>query len=368
MVRNTPLPLLPIVPPLIRTPFCSTTLAFCAAICPAALLMLVDNCRMPPLRASSTPLLVRLPEPPPGVMFSVAPPRSAEMRPLLTRTLVPPDDRGWPMLPCPRTTMLAPSVVVPLPSRARRAPGSLRLKLPVPTMLLAAPSVLSRLTMPPLAMFTLPLSVMPLPMRSRALTLVVTSSRPASVTPFRMLLPLLFATTAPVPAVLIVPPLIVLPNWLSRLPLAMLILPPLLLRVCPPKTPNEPVILLPTFMVPLLVLVWPAPTRLRLLVSMLIWPALFRFKADCAVLIVITPLAPLAALSAAPGTPAGLPLPARHDAQLIAAAQLPAVVFQAQFAAAAGSAVANNNPPKNKRGLSSVLAELRSTRRAGLFA
>ena len=64
--------------------------------------------------------------------------------------------------------------------------------------------------------------------------LLARSSRPFSVTPLRKLLPLPNATSAPVPLELMVPPVSVLPNWFTTLPLAMLITPPVLSMLCPP--------------------------------------------------------------------------------------------------------------------------------------
>ncbi len=65
-------------------------------------------------------------------------------------------------------------------------------------------------------------------MRSRALTFVARSIRPLTVTPLNALELLLNATSAPVPDVLMVPPVIVLENWLRKLPLARLMTPPVL--------------------------------------------------------------------------------------------------------------------------------------------
>ena len=91
----------------------------------------------------------------------------------------------------------------------------------------------------------------------------------------------------------------------------------------------------PTLMTPLLT-VLPPPTRFSPKASMVMAPALFRFSADCPVLMVTTPAAPMLAVSAAPGAPAGLPLPVTQVVQLTMAAQLPLVVFQVQLAAWAG--------------------------------
>ena len=167
-------------------------------------------------------------------------------------------------------------------------------------------------------------------------TPVAMSSVPLSVTPLRKLLPLLKATSAPVPVVAIVPPLIVLPNWLMTLPTPTFITPPALLMLCPAETPRFAVTALPTLMTPVLA-VLPPPTRLRPKASMLIWPALFRFSTDCPVLIVTTPAAPMLAVSLPPGDCAGLPLPAAQASQLAMAFQLPAAAFQVQVAAAAGA-------------------------------
>ena len=321
-----PLPAVLIKPPLIVTPLCTTVLAFAALIWPAALLTFVASTSVPPLRASSSPLLVTLPAPAGGVIVNVPPFTSAEMRPLLTSRLVPPAISAVPMLPCPRTTMPAPSVVVPLPSSARRAPASFRLKLPLPPMLLAAPSVASKLTMPPLAMFTAPFSVMPLPMRSREFAMVAASTRPLKVTPLRRLLPLLNATSAPVPAVLTVPPVMAPVNWFSTLPLAMLMKPPLLsieFDIC-----NAAVLPLPTLIVPVLV-VLPPPCSANVNASMSIVPALNSVKIDCAVLTVTVLPRPMVALSFA--GPVGT---APHD-HPPGEPQLPVAGFQVQLAARA---------------------------------
>ena len=55
---------------------------------------------------------------------------------------------------------------------------------------------------PPLAMLTEPLSVRPLPMRSRPLAAVLASMSPLTVTPSRKLLLLLRAASVPVPVML----------------------------------------------------------------------------------------------------------------------------------------------------------------------
>ena len=206
VIWSRPVPLVESVPPLIVMPLCTTVLPACAVISPV-LATLAESTSVAPLMARRVPLLAMLlaPPPPGGTILSVPPETSAEIRPLLVSTLLPTTLMGVPMLPWPRTVMLAPSVVVPLPSIARRAPASLRLNVPVPPMLLAAPSELSRLTIPPLPMLTEPFSVIPLPMRSRAFAMVVASSSPLSVTWLRTLRPSLLTRTAPVPVVLMVP-------------------------------------------------------------------------------------------------------------------------------------------------------------------
>ena len=157
---------------------------------------------------------------------------------------------------------------------------------------------------------------------------------------------LLNATNSPALVVLIVPPLIVLPNWFTTLPSAMLMTPPVLLMLWPAETPRFAVLAPPTLMVPLLV-VLPPPTRLRPNASILICPALFRVSTDCPVLIVTTPRAPIAAASLLPGVPIGLPLPVTQAVQLASAAQLPAAAFQVHPAADAGVATPITSPPKN---------------------
>ena len=130
------------------------------------------------------------------------------------------------------------------------------------------------------------------------------------------------------------PPVMVLPNWLTTLPSSMLIVPPVLLMLWPAEMPILAVEAPPTLMTPLLV-VPPPPTRLRPKASMLIWPALFSVRIDCPVLIVTTPAAPILAVSLLPGVVAGLPLPAPQVNQSEGVAQLPAVTFQVQVAARA---------------------------------
>ena len=86
----TPVPEVPSVPPLMVMLLCSTTLlAFCALIWPPLLSTLVVMASVPPLRASSTPWLTKLPALAGVAMASVPPATSAEMRPLLVRTLLP---------------------------------------------------------------------------------------------------------------------------------------------------------------------------------------------------------------------------------------------------------------------------------------
>src|SRR5664279_3977971 len=117
---NGPVPLT-LITPLSLTPLCTTVLPAPAMIwLPLLELMLVDSSSVPPLMACSVPLLMTLLPPPSAgaTMFSVPPLTSAEIRPLLVSTLLPPVLMAWPMLPWPRTTTLAPSVVVPLPSMA----------------------------------------------------------------------------------------------------------------------------------------------------------------------------------------------------------------------------------------------------------
>ena len=174
---NTPVPLA-LITPLMATPFCTTELPAPAMIwLPALAATLVDSSSVPPLTACRVPLLTKLPLPPGGVILSVPPATSAEIRPLLVSVLVPPTLIAVPMLPWPRTVMPEPSVVLPLPSIARRAPGSLRLMTAVPPMVWMPVVVfaLSRVRMPPLAMLIAPLIVAPLMMRSRELATLVMS-------------------------------------------------------------------------------------------------------------------------------------------------------------------------------------------------
>ena len=83
---------------------------------------------------------------------------SAEMRPLLTRALAPPAQMGLADV-----ALLAHDDVRAQRGRAgafegHPRAGVVKVEVPVPPMLFAAPSVLSRLTMPLLAIFTLPLT------------------------------------------------------------------------------------------------------------------------------------------------------------------------------------------------------------------
>jgi hypothetical protein len=64
---------------------------------------------------------------------------------------------------------------------------------------------------------------------------------------------------------------------------------------------------------------------------------------------VTTPVAPIVAVSAAPGTPPGFPLPVAQVSQLAKAFQLPPMVFQVQLAALAGvDAMLANKPARAK--------------------
>ena len=172
---------------------------------------------------------------------------------------------------------------------------------------------------------------------------------PPSAALFRKLAPLKPCTTSlPVPVVLMLPPLMAVPNWLTTLPAAMLITPPVLFKLCPPAMPRLAVLIPPTLMVPVL-LVLPPLTRFSPKACSVICPALFRLSTCCPVLMVTTPAAPMVAVSAAPGTPPGLPLPVTQAVQLMTAAQLPAAVFQVQLAALAGAAAKVASKPATAR-------------------
>ena len=357
LARKDPAPPLVSMVPLSATPFCSTVLPAPATIwLPTPPKMLLLSTSVPPFWADKVPLLVTAPL---TASVIVPPLTSALMVPLLVSVAAPPTKFCAPMMPVlPRTVMPLPRVRSPA-SRFKRllALASAKAMLPVPAMVWV-PCDAKMLLLP---ILIVPLSVMP-PAESRSMPVPHMSSAPLSVTPFRKLLPLLKATSAPVPVELMVPPEIEPPNWLTTLPLAMLITPPVLVMSWPAETPRLAVMAPPTLTVPVLV-VLPPPTRLSPNASMLICPALLRLSTDCPVLIVTTPTAPMPAVSTLPGVPAGLPLPATHAAQLASAAQLPAVVFQVQLAADAGMAAPSSMPPTNNCATSCAM--VRTTTREG---
>ncbi len=235
---------------------------------------------------------------------------------------------------CPRTVMPEPKVVVPLSSRSMRLPGPVLPRTMVPDPL-SVPSP-SKLRMP----FWLRLMVPPVPSdkpfttRCLLLTLLAMSSTPLSVTPSRKLALLLNATSLPVPVVLIVPPVIRLPNWLMTLSALTLIVPPVLLMLCPAPTCRAALLGIgpaPTLMVPVLV-VLPPPCRVSRKASMSMVPALLRVNIDWAVLMVTVLPAPMLAVSSA--GPVGM----MPQDQLAAVPQLPVTGFQVQTAAIADGA------------------------------
>src|SRR5664279_2124499 len=212
-------PPLAVTMPLSLTPFWKTALPAPATIwLPGLDRMFVDNRRVPPLMACSVPLLTKLLLPPlaGAVISSVPAATSAEIRPLFVSTLLPVVLSDVPMLPWPRTVTLDASVVVPVPSIARRAPASLRLTVVLP---------LSRLRMPPLAMLIEPLIGAALTIRSREFGTVVMSRTPVKVTLSRKLMALLVIWSRPVPLVESVPPLIVMPLCTTLLPACAVISP-----------------------------------------------------------------------------------------------------------------------------------------------
>ena len=275
-----------------------------------------------------------LPAPVASTMFWLAsvdwamlmvPPESALIVPRLSK-LLPLPLTSWPtpIVPVwPRTTMFAPSVAVALPpsTPSLLLPMAPKTKLPMPPMV-CVPSRLMRL---PLSMLAVPFNVKPSAMRCKPRP-VATSRLPLSVTPRMKFAALLNTTTLPVSVVLMVPPVMVLPNWLTTLPAAMLITPPVLLMLWPAETPRLAVLAPPTLMTPLLV-VPPPPTRLRPNASMVICPALLRFNTDCPVLMVVALPSAMVALSTLPGTTPQL--------QLAAVPQLPETGFQVHDAALA---------------------------------
>ena len=94
--------------------------------------------------------------------------------------------------------------------------------------------------------------------------------------------------------------------------------------ICPPPKKLAPVV---------------RASKLRaVLLLTLTTPALLSVLMACAVLTVTVLPAPITAVSAPPGTPPGLPLPATQFSQLASAFQLPLAVFQVQVAALAGCA------------------------------
>ncbi|MBK8889998.1 MAG: hypothetical protein IPN75_06200 [Dechloromonas sp.] len=125
---------------------------------------------------------------------------------------------------------------------------------------------------------------------------------------------------------MIVPPVIVLPNWLMTLPTPTFIVPPALLMLWPAEMPRFAVLAPPTLMTPLLV-VAPPPARLRPNASILICPALLNVRIELPRVMVTVFAAAIDALSAAPGI-------APQD-QRPAVLQSPEAGFQVQAAASA---------------------------------
>ena len=217
--RTLPVPTV-LTRPSIVTPFCTTVLPAWARICPW-LMTLVFSARVAPLIACTVLVVVRLPEPPGAKRVRVPPATSEDTSPLMVTLLVPPLNSGCPTLPWPWMVMPEPRTVVPVPSKASRAPGSFRLIEAVPAIACAPPGVftLSRVTAPPLAMFTLPLIVSPLITRSTELPFVLTSSVPVKFAALRKLSELLVVRKAPPPLEMKVPLTVtpfcttVLPAW-----------------------------------------------------------------------------------------------------------------------------------------------------------
>src|SRR5664279_3790079 len=214
-------PPLAVTMPLSLTPFWKTALPAPATIwLPGLDRMFVDNRRVPPLMACSVPLLTKLLLPPlaGAVISSVPAATSAEIRPLFVSTLLPVVLSDVPMLPWPRTVTLDASVVVPLPSIARRAPASWRLTVTLPLSVWLPPVVLalSRLRMPPLAMLIEPLIGAALTIRSREFGTVVMSRTPVKVTLSRKLMALFDIVKEPPLAVTM--PLSLTPFWKTALP------------------------------------------------------------------------------------------------------------------------------------------------------
>ncbi|TLD47257.1 MAG: hypothetical protein FAZ92_00497 [Accumulibacter sp.] len=230
------------------------------------------------------------------------------------------------MKPLPPRTV-TPELSVRLPASTLRRllpPASTKLMLPVPPMVWL-PCGAKMLLLP---MLIVPFRVRPLTTRSMPVP-EARSSVPLSVTPERTLLPLLNATSLPLPVVLIVPPVIVLPNWLITLSALTLITPPALLMLCPPATCSAALFGIapaPTLSVPVL-LVPPPPASVSRKASRLTLPALLRLRIDCAALTVTVLPTAIVALSAAPGTMPQL--------QSAAVAQLPLAGVQLQLAASA---------------------------------
>ena len=327
LARNAPVPTLVIVP-LSVTPLWTTVLPAPATIwLPTPPLMLLLISRVPPFWADKVPLLVTAP---PAASVMVPPETSALMVPLLVSVAAPPMNDWPPMKPVlPRTVTPLPSVRLPASRFSRLPPfASAKTMLPVPLMVWS-PCGARMLLLP---ILTVPLSTSPPVTRSMPVPPDM-SSKPFRVTPFRKLLPLLNAISAPVPVLLIVPPVIVLPNWLATLPLPMLMTPPALLMSWPPKICSAAVLGPPTLIVPVLV-VLPLPCRVNVNASRLRLPALVRPKIDCPVSTVTVLPIPMVALSP-PGPVGTMP----HD-QLPALPQLPVAGFQVQLAASACCSVA----------------------------
>ncbi len=132
----------------------------------------------------------------------------------------------------------------------------------------------------------------------------------------------------------------------------MFMMPPVLAMLWPALTCNVAVLALPTLMVPVLV-VLPAPLRVRRNASILTPPPLLRLRTACAASIVTAFPAAMRASSLMPGTMA-------HD-QLPAVAQLPLAGFHVQAVASACCA------GKASRMASRVGLTVKRGARAGIF-
>ncbi len=268
VATNAPPPLVLIVPPAIATAFWTTLLPEPAAVMwPLPVLTTAPlNCSVPPSVADSVLLLL--------VVFAtrlIRPPAtSAERVPPLLSVLAPPMNTWPPIVPfCPWMRVFAPVTRVPPPSMVTRLdpPVSPSVIVPFPPSV-CVPASKPRMLLPLTS--TLPFNVKPPPVMRSMPVLVARSSVPWSVTPLRKLPPLLEAASAPVPVVLMVPPAIVVPNWLMTLPFPTLMTPPALAMLF--ETCSAAVAAPPTLIVPLFV-VLPPPSRLSVKASMLIVPA-----------------------------------------------------------------------------------------------